>query len=157
MKPISVPGVLSTFFIYTGKFDAAPGRPKTHAEIDIEFVYRRRLGKIALQSNYFTNSTGYNEKFHFPPIVPQDDFHNYGFKFTKKKIEWYANGRLIRTASRNIPSEKDGPFRMFMNVWVAGPKAFLWAGYYKHRKGVETIYDKIKYTRGENCRIGETF
>lgn len=157
MKPISVPGVLSTFFIYTGEFDAAPGRPKNHSEIDIEFVYRTKLKKVVLQSNYFANSKGHNEKFHFPKFTPHEDFHNYGFKFTKKSIEWYADGTLLRTATRNIPQLKDGPFRIFMNIWVAGRKAHLWAGRYKHRKNVGALYDKIQYTKGQDCVIGETF
>lgn len=157
MKPVSVPGVLSTFFIYTGEYDAAPNRPKVHSEIDIEFVYRTKLGKSVLQSNYFANNKGHNEKFHFPGFDPHDGFHYYGFKFTSKKIEWYADGKLIRTATRNLPKRKDGPFRIFMNVWVADQSAYIWAGKYVHRGKLSVNYDKLRYTRGENCKIGSSF
>lgn len=150
--------VISTFFIYTGEFDAAPGRPKKHNEIDLEFVYRSRLKRAVLQTNFFANNNGKNEELHFPKFTPHKGFHTYDIKFTSKMIEWYADGQLIRTARNKIPKMKDGPFKIFMNVWVAGPAAYSWAGKYRPggRKAV-TIYDSVRYIKGENCKIEDNF
>lgn len=107
-----------------------------------------------MQSNYFANNQGQNEELHRLNFPPQKAFHLYSFKFTSKMIEWYVDGDLIRTATRNTPKLSNGPFKIFMNMWVAGPKAQAWAGkYYQRKSGVHTLYDVVQYIKGENCKV----
>lgn len=157
MKPIKKPGVVTSFYIYTGRYDAAPGRPKTHNEVDIEFVWRNGVKQVVMQSNYFTERKGGNEHFTYLPFDPSKAYHYYGFKFTQRGIQWYVDGKKVHTATRNTPKLSSGPFKIMMNTWVVGPRAELWAGTYQPGGVQRAWYDKVRYTTGENCQIGRRF
>lgn len=146
--------MVSTFFIYTGRYDAAPGRPKSHNEVDIEFVWRRREQKLAMQSNWFApGSNKRNEHYTFLPFDAEKRYHNYAFKFTSKKIEWYADGVKRYTARRGIPDMSGGPYKIMMNTWVVGTKGEGWAGKFVFQGKKEAVYKRVRFTRGEDCVV----
>lgn len=79
MKPIKNPGVVSSFFTYTG-----PSEGKPWDEIDIEF-----LGKdtTKVQFNYFTNGRGQKDE--------HVHLHNLGLMPLKASILMVLIGKLI--------------------------------------------------------------
>lgn len=106
MKPFKNPGVVSSFFTYTGPSDNNPWD-----EIDIEF-----LGKdtTKVQFNYFTNGVGGHEYIHDLGFDASENFHEYAFKWEPEKITWYVDGQEVHTATENIPNT---PGKIMTNAW----------------------------------------
>lgn len=157
MKPATQQGLISTFFTYTGRYDKHPGATSMHNEVDIEFVYRAAQGKFMMQANYFTNGRGGNEHFINLPFAPERRFHNYGFRWGPRKIEWYVDGRKVYTATRNIPQASNGNHKIMMNFWPVQDIAAGWGGYYQYGGPRTTMYRGVRFTRGANCRIQNRF
>ncbi|MCF0113212.1 MAG: family 16 glycosylhydrolase [Bacilli bacterium] len=103
MKPISRPGVVSSFFTYTN-------RPRWD-EIDIEF-----LGKdtTKVQFNYFTNGQGGHEYVYNLGFDASKEFHEYGFKWEEGRISWYVDGKRVYSATRDIP---ECAAQIMVNAW----------------------------------------
>lgn len=106
MKAIKNPGVVTSYFTYTGPSDDNPWD-----EIDIEF-----LGKdtTKVQFNYFTDGVGNHEYLHHLNFDASDDFHVYGFEWKKDSITWYVDGEAVYTVTENIPKTAG---KIMMNVW----------------------------------------
>ncbi|ORX42269.1 concanavalin A-like lectin/glucanase, partial [Anaeromyces robustus] len=66
MKPIKNPGVISSFFTYTGPSDGTKWD-----EIDIEFL---GYDTTKIQFNYFTNGVGHHEHIHYLGLMLLKDF-----------------------------------------------------------------------------------
>ena len=103
MKAADCPGVISSFFTYTG-------RPRWD-EIDIEF-----LGKdmTEVQFNYYTDGAGGHEYVYRLGFDASQDFHEYAFLWRPGDITWYVDGRAVYRATDNIPQM---PQQIMMNVW----------------------------------------
>ena len=97
MKAANCPGVISSFFTYTG-------RPWD--EIDIEF-----LGKNTreIQFNYYTKGQGGHEFVYSLGFDGAADFHEYAFLWLPTSITWYVDGKAVHTA--------EAPTQIMMNVW----------------------------------------
>lgn len=76
MKPIKNPGVVSSFFTYTGPSDDAKWD-----EIDIEFSGK---DTTKVQFNYYTNGQGNHEYLDHLEFDASQGLHTYGF-------EWQAD------------------------------------------------------------------
>lgn len=157
MKPVKQKGLVTAFFGYTGRYDTAPGFPKSHQEIDIEFVWRENVGEYVMQCNYFVQGRGGNEHHVVLPFNPWRDFHNYAFRWTQYKIEWYADGRLVHTASRNIPKIWNGPLKIMMNFWPVNDKGSPWAGVFRWMGPRVAQYEGVRFTKGSWCTIQNSF
>lgn len=151
MRPVAQTGVISTFFAYTGPWDAAPGKSGAHNEIDIEFVRKSASGKLMLQTNYFTNGQGGNEHDVHLPFDPSSSMHNYGFRWTQHAIQWYVNGQLVHTAKNNIPKVHVAPLRIFLSLWPVSWKAAAWGGHFAYAGHRTAAYDWVRFTKGSNC------
>ncbi|RHN40065.1 putative xyloglucan:xyloglucosyl transferase [Medicago truncatula] len=70
---------------------------KLQDEIDFEF-----LGKDStiIQTNYYSNGNGNNEKIHQLGFDSSDGFHEYGIKWGDGLIEWWIDGKLLRKDER---------------------------------------------------------
>ena len=113
MKAAKCPGVISSFFTYTGwPWD----------EIDIEF-----LGDdtTRVQFNYYTSGKGGHEYVYHLGFDASEEFHEYGFDWQKDSITWYVDGRAVYRAISNIPST---PGQIMMNVWNVADSNADWAG-----------------------------
>lgn len=113
MKAASCPGVISSFFAYTGwPWD----------EIDIEF-----LGDdtTRVQFNYYTNGKGGHEYLYDLGFDASEDFHEYGFDWQEGSITWYVDGKAVCTATEDIPSH---PGNVMMNLWNVADSNGSWAG-----------------------------
>lgn len=134
MKPAANPGVVSSFFTYTG-----PSENEPWDEIDIEF-----LGKNMrqMQLNYFTNGVGGHEKIIDLDFDASQEFHWYGFEWKKDAITWYIDDQPVHTATENIPST---PGRIMMNLWN-GTGVDSWLEPYDGKVPLHAYYDQFRYT-----------
>ena len=137
MKPAKTTGTVSSFFTYTGPWD---WENDPWDEIDIEF-----LGKDTskIQFNYFTNGVGGNEYYHELGFDASEDFNTYAFEWRPDSIRWYVNGKLVHTATENIPQT---PQKIMMNLWP-GIGVDEWTGKFNgENTPVTAQYDWVKYT-----------
>lgn len=113
MKAAACSGVISSFFIYTG-------RPWD--EIDIEF-----LGDdtTKVQFNYYTSGAGGHEFVYDLGFDASKDFHEYGFDWQEDSITWYVDGVAVYRATESIPSH---PGNIMMNIWNVADAYSSWAG-----------------------------
>lgn len=106
MKAIKNDGVVSSFFTYTG-----PSENNPWDEIDFEILGR---DTTKVQLNYFTNGRGNHEYMYDLGFDASEDFHTYAFEWHEDRIEWYVDGVLIHTATKDIPKT---PGKIMANVW----------------------------------------
>lgn len=134
MKPIKNPGVVSSFFTYTGPSDGT-----VWDEIDIEF-----LGKntTQVQFNYYTRGQGNHEYVYNLGFDASQSFHQYGFYWDRNSITWYVDKKPVYTATRDIPTT---PGKIMMNVWN-GTGVDEWLDHYNGVAPLTAQYDWISYT-----------
>ncbi|MDP4181876.1 MAG: glycoside hydrolase family 16 protein [Bacillota bacterium] len=132
MKPAKNPGIVSSFFTYTGPSDGTPWD-----EIDIEF-----LGKdtTKVQFNYYTKGVGNHEKLYSLGFDASTSFHTYGFEWKSGSISWYVDGRAVYTATKSIPTN---PGKIMINLWP-GIGVDSWLNRYDGRTPLYAQYDYIK-------------
>ncbi|KAJ4337735.1 hypothetical protein N0V87_004483 [Didymella glomerata] len=170
------PMVQSKFYMLFGRFEvvmkAAPGtgivssailQSEALDEIDWEF-----LGTNTKQclTNYFGkgNTSSYDRGKDFEMSAPQDDYHNYTIDWTKDRIQWWLDGKMLRELlpadalnGKNYPQT---PMNIRLGVWAGGdvanndPGVVVWAGGKTDFKDgpftmkVQTVYAE-DYTKGE--------
>lgn len=149
--------LIPTFFTYTGKWDHAPGVGSGHNEVDIEFVWKKGQGKLKMQANYFTNGKGGNEKYISLPFAAEKAFHNYAFRWTRSKIQWFVDGKKVYTAFKNTPKARVSCHKIMMNVWPVSREAAGWGGWFKYKGPRIVLYDGVRFTKGPNCKIMNKF
>lgn len=113
MKPANCPGVISSFFTYTGM---------PWDEIDIEF-----LGDdtTKVQFNYYTKGIGHHEYIYYLGFDAAEDFHEYAFDWQPDSITWYVDGKPVYRATKNIPTT---PAQIMVNIWNVADTNADWAG-----------------------------
>lgn len=133
MKPAAHPGIVSSFFTYTGPSEGEPWD-----EIDIEF-----LGKdtTKVQFNYFKGGVGGHEHVYDLGFDAAKEIHAYAFEWKKDSITWYVDDKPVYTAEENIPSV---PGRIMMNLWN-GTGVDDWLGPYDGQAPLYAYYDKIRF------------
>lgn len=133
MKPCKNPGIVSSFFTYTGPSDGTPWD-----EIDIEF-----LGKdtTKVQFNYFTNGAGNHEYVHNLGFDASTSYHTYAFNWQPNYIAWLVDGREVYRAYSNIPRN---PGKIMMNIWP-GTGVDSWLGSFNGRTPLNAYYDWVSY------------
>ncbi|WP_246070551.1 beta-glucanase [Paenibacillus kobensis] len=134
MKPAKNPGIVSSFFTYTGPTDGTPWD-----EIDIEF-----LGKdtTKVQFNYYTNGVGGHEAVINLGFDASQGYHTYAFDWQAGYIKWYVDGVLKHTATSNIPKN---PGKIMMNLWN-GTGVDSWLQPYNGANPLYAYYDWVKFT-----------
>ncbi|SES90909.1 beta-glucanase [[Clostridium] polysaccharolyticum] len=136
MKPASNPGIVSSFFTYTGPSDGTKWD-----EIDIEF-----LGKNTrqVQFNYYSNGRGNHEYVYNLGFDASQGFHTYSFLWLPGRISWFVDNREVHTVySSDVP---DTAGHIMMNIWN-GIGVDSWLGQYNGRTGLTAQYDWFSYTR----------
>ncbi|KAF2083911.1 glycoside hydrolase family 16 protein [Saccharata proteae CBS 121410] len=155
------PTISSNFYIFFGKVSvimkSAAGQGIVSSivlesddldEVDFEWIGGNNTH---WETNYFGkgNTTSYDRAVWYPVDDPQGTFHNYTVDWTKEKIDWYADGNLVRTlmyadanGGDNFPQT---PMAVKIGIWAGGdPDAndywtVQWAG-------GETDYKDTPYT-----------
>ncbi|MBP3249941.1 MAG: glycoside hydrolase family 16 protein [Ruminococcus sp.] len=135
MQAIKNPGVVSSFFTYTGESEKNPWD-----EIDIEV-----LGKDStkVQFNYYTNSVGKHEFMYDLGFDASEGFHTYGFDWQPDHITWYVDGKAVYTATENIPVT---PGRIMMNTWP-GRGVDGWLDHYNGNTPLTARYLWVTYNK----------
>jgi beta-glucanase (GH16 family) len=135
MQAIKNPGVVSSFFTYTGESENNPWD-----EIDIEV-----LGKdtTKVQFNYYTNGQGNHEFMYDLGFDASQGFHTYGFDWQRDHITWYVDGKPVYTANQNIPQT---PGRIMMNTWP-GTGVDEWLNHYDGRTPLEAHYQWVTFNK----------
>ncbi|MBQ8961229.1 MAG: glycoside hydrolase family 16 protein [Ruminococcus sp.] len=133
MQAIKNPGVVSSFFTYTG-----PSEDDPWDEIDVEV-----LGKdtTKVQFNYYTNGVGKHEYMYNLGFDASQGFHTYGFDWQPDHITWYVDGQAVYTAYSNIPST---PGRIMMNTWP-GRGVDEWLDHYNGNTPLSARYLWVTY------------
>lgn len=135
MKAAKCPGVISSFFTYTGN---------PWDEIDIEF-----LGKdtTKIQFNYYTDGKGGHEYVYDLGFDGAEDFHEYAFEWLPDSITWYVDGVAVYTATEDIPTTSA---QIMMNVWNVHDDVAAWAGKFDETQlPVCAQYEWIDYQSAE--------
>lgn len=155
------PTLRSKFYIFFGRYEVslkvAPGTGIISSlmllsddldEIDIEF---KGANSTEITTNIFSKGDFDDHSYgkdHIMDIDGQADYHTYVVDWTKERLEWSVDGKVIRTLTYD---EADGgakypqtPMRMNIGIWAGGdptlPKGTIeWAG-------GETDYSKGPYT-----------
>ena len=133
MKPIKNPGVVSSFFTYTGPSDGTQWD-----EIDIEFL---GYDTTKVQFNYYTNGVANHEYLYNLGFDASQSFHTYGFNWSQGAITWYVDGKAVYTATRDIPRT---PGKIMMNAWN-GKGVDDWLRPFNGRTGLTAYYDWASY------------
>lgn len=133
MKPAKNPGVVSSFFTYTGPTDGTPWD-----EIDIEF-----LGKdtTKVQFNYYTNGVGNHEYVYDLGFDASESYHTYAIDWKPNYIAWRVDGKEVYRTYNNIPSH---PGKIMLNVWP-GINVDSWLGKYDGKTPVTASYNWMAY------------
>lgn len=113
MKPAKCPGVISSFFVYTG----FPWH-----EIDIEFLGN---DTTKVQFNHYTDGVGHHEYLYDLGFDASLDYHEYAFLWEKDSLVYYVDGKAVYKTTDNVPS-KGG--KIMMNLWNVDDSHKEWAG-----------------------------
>lgn len=128
MKASLPSGTSTSFYVHNGPYDTPSDAGRyynDHNEIDVEFIGK---DTTKVQTNYFSrpkiagaNSGSGNEELHDLGFDAAKEFAAYSFKWTHGNIDWFVNGRRIRSAywqsSRPVPLQSYSTVRFVANIW----------------------------------------
>jgi endo-1,3-1,4-beta-glycanase ExoK len=115
-----------------------------------------------LQTNYFSrpkipgaNSASGNEVLHDLGFDAADTWAVYTFKWTHGKVQWFVNGKHIRTATwkanKPVPLQSYSTCRVVVNAWPVSKPAEEWAGPLDPHFDIATAkYRWMRYDEGES-------
>lgn len=156
IKPISSPGIITSFFLFAGKFDKYEGSNAQHNEIDIEF-----LGKDtrSIQFNYWTNDDQYQSNNSV--LIPlgfdaSEKFHKYSMLWSKEKIQWFVDGEkyyeVVQSKKISTPITTDTRLKIMANVWPVDKSLSSWAGKIeKMTQPLNSTYRNLSFQSEGTC------
>ena len=138
MMPISNPGVVSSFFTFSGKDDSG-----AWDEIDIEF-----LGKdtTCVQFNYYVNGNGHHEYVYDLGFDATADYHNYSFLWQENMITWFVDDVAVYQVDAEDGSLPSLESKIMMNVWNGANSVNYWLDEYDGTIPLHAYYDTMSYT-----------
>lgn len=120
MRPSNAPGMISSFFVYTGEDMGDP-----HDEIDFEFLGR---SPRQVHLNYYTHDATSPADADLNFDASASD-HLYAFEWSPNAIIWYVDGREVHRAVRGygvpIPTTTG---RIMASVWAGNRAVAEWSG-----------------------------
>ncbi len=149
MKPARGSGTVTSFVLHTGASEQT-----RWDEIDIEF-----LGKDTrrFQTNYFTDGVGRHETMIDLPFDAADDFHTYGFEYTREAIHWYVDGKRVHTETGTRGPLPFHPGKVIMNFWP-GTGIDIWSGAFTYPGSpMVATYDSIRHAPAAAMTVLEDF
>jgi hypothetical protein len=103
-------GLVGGIFLYALK----PGSDSLHDEIDFELLTNL---PDRVQTNIYGNEPlgiGHTELIPYAKGTMADD-HTYEIRWRKDSVSWLIDGRLVRTATKDLPA---GPMELHLNIWA---------------------------------------
>lgn len=104
---------------------------KHQDEIDFEFLGDN---KRIVQTNFYVNGIGGHEQWVELDFDCSQAFHSYAIHYSKHKIQWFVDQRLVRTVLREQQMEQQKPYPakkvfLYASVWNASwVNNGLWTG-----------------------------
>jgi endo-1,3-1,4-beta-glycanase ExoK len=120
MTPARAPGIVSSFFTYTGPYFDDP-----HDEIDLEFLGRDT-------TRVWINRFADGQKM--PGIWIELGYDAaerrglYAFEWSEDEIVWYADDRVLHKLSAADAALPTTPGKIMMNIWAGTPGQKGWTG-----------------------------
>ncbi|MDK9760721.1 family 16 glycosylhydrolase [Vibrio sp. D420a] len=157
MKPARAPGVVSSFFLFSGPYDKPEGGSGKHNEIDIEFL---GSNTNMVQLNFWTDDDSYtnsHETLIFLGFDASKAFHRYGIYWGEDRIEWFIDGQLVLRVNNSpydpTPSTESSYLRVMANIWATDPEIANWAGKFREDKVREyrAKYRNFSFKENERC------
>ncbi|MBY9068489.1 family 16 glycosylhydrolase [Hyphomonas sp. WL0036] len=139
MTPAPGSGTVSSMFTHTdGNFD------EPHDEIDIEF-----LGKdlTMVTGNYFTDGATYRYLELPLGFDASKEVHLYAFEWTPDEIRWYANDKLLHTATAAEHPIPQTPGRIIINLWTGSKWQYDWHGRPTFPDGTRAAYYCLSFLK----------
>lgn len=133
LQPGTIPGGISSFFLYTG----TPGTAD-HFEIDLEFI----RGGTVLHSNIWINGRQNIQQFNIPV-----GWRTIGFEWRPDFVRWFhVDDSGAEFEFRRVNTHITSPMRLMMNHWVGNnsPDAIGFAGSYPQYAGGPAYIDWVK-------------
>ena len=125
-------GVVSAFFTYRH-----PPQPRWN-EIDIEFIGKDT--RTIQFTHWWDSSPNFKPVTYSLDFASDEEFHVYAFEWLPESIKWYVDGKLMHTATENIPNL---PQRIMMNVWICN--IIDWAGSFD--PNILPVYAECDYVK----------
>jgi beta-glucanase (GH16 family) len=120
MTPARAPGIVSSFFTYTGPYFGDP-----HDEIDIEFLGR---DTTRVWINRFADGRkmpGVWAELGYDAAERQG---LYAFEWREDEIVWYAGDRVLHRLGAADAALPEAPGKIMMNIWAGTPGQKAWTG-----------------------------
>ena len=145
MRAAHGPGIVSSFFTYTGKYYGTP-----HDEIDIEFTGKDTT-KVEL--NYFVGGNKFAGKKYRLGFDASKQPYLYAFEWREDSIVWYVGDKEVwRRTSADSPMPSHASLIM-MNLWAGGPGMQDWLGPMDPAQHARASYYCVSYRPfGSNLR-----
>jgi endo-1,3-1,4-beta-glycanase ExoK len=135
LKAAAGSGLITSFFVYAGIYGQS-----SHGEIDVEV---RGKDCNHVQINYYVKGRGNHEQIIALPSNGCENFHNYGFRWSKDSIIWYIDGREVYRAEGDVPQVKT---KIMVNLWP-GIGVDGWLGPFTYPGSpIRAIYDWVRYS-----------
>lgn len=157
IKPVSTPGVITSFFLFAGPNDNPKNGLGSHNEIDIEFL---GVNTQMVQMNFWTNDLLYengHETLVFLDFDAAQDFHHYAISWEENSIEWFVDNKSVLKVMNHIndpiPNAKGSKLRVMANLWAIDSELKEWAGKLKLNLDDKIVakYRNFKYTPKTRC------
>lgn len=149
MKAVAGSGLNSAFFTYTGP----PTGDAAHDEIDFEF-----LGKDthSVSITEWADGKTYAAKVVKLDFDASKDFHNYAFEWTKDKIRWYVDGKLVHETPAGTPVPHT-PGMLYFSLWSGSAAENDWLGAFSYKEPATAEVKWAGYTAPEKpCQFPQS-
>lgn len=113
----------------------------------------RNQDKLQLWTTAATDVEFVESRLHIPSFRPEKKMFRYGIKWTKSRIEYYAERELLRVIDTADLSNFVGPLRIDFAVYTQKNGSLLGPDY-QYEKNSDLRIQSIKYTPGESCSFG---
>ena len=110
MKPAGTPGVISSFFTYTGPFYGNP-----HDEIDIEFLGKNR---DEVEFNTYKEGRPSGGVRHELGYIASEEFHLYAYEWQPEFVKFYIDGVLVHELTDEDVELPRYAGKMMVNLWT---------------------------------------
>jgi len=144
-------GVCASFFLQSARNDPLDRPGASNFEIDFEFLTNGTVGGGPREN--WVNSNGCKEYGYVATVIhpgntveykkmdfnPSKGFYTYGVLWLPNKVEWYIEGKLVRTATGDFA--RNG-ILVAMNNWTG---TSTWGGLPPQNNDAVTYYDFFRY------------
>ncbi|KAH7423680.1 hypothetical protein KP509_12G068100 [Ceratopteris richardii] len=118
VAPGDTAGTVTSFYLSSAPSSTTQ---EERDEIDFEFLGNVSGQPYLLQTNIFTNGSGYKEQRIVPWFDPTEKFHTYSISWTEQQVLFSVDGIAIRTFYNNKASGQlyvdRYPMQAFLSIW----------------------------------------